>query len=83
VAATAVHFTVSTCGSYALLSEGYVVYVYRLLPAAGRWMEFVASVICSRRVLAVSMDTSSRRFAIAILLVYLPDPAMMLVVQDC
>ena len=72
VAATTVHFTVSICGSYALLSEGCVVYVYRLLPAAGRWMEFVASVICPRRVLAVSMDTSSRRFAIAILLVYMP-----------
>jgi hypothetical protein len=64
-----VHFTVSTCGSHVLLSEGCVVHVYHLQPAAGQWMEFVACIICPRRVLAVSMDTSSRRYSVAILLV--------------
>lgn len=67
-----VHFTVSICGSYTLLSEGCVVYVYRLQATTGSRIEFVASVVCPRRVLAVSMDTSSRRFAIAILLVSFP-----------
>lgn len=67
-----IHFTVSICGSYALLSEGCVVYVYRLRAMAETCIEFVASVVCPRRVLAVSMDTSSRRFAIAILLVCYP-----------
>lgn len=68
-ATTTIHFTVSICGSYALLSEGCVVYVYRLQATTKGRIEFVASVVCPRRVLAVSMDTSSRRFAIAILLV--------------
>lgn len=71
-ATSTVHFTVSICGSYALLSEGCVVYVYRLQATIESRIEFVASVICPRRVLAVSMDTSSRRFAIAILLVSPP-----------
>lgn len=68
-ATTTVNFTVSICGTYALLSEGCVVYVYRLRATSGARIEFVVSIICPRRVLAVSMDTSSRRFAIAILLV--------------
>lgn len=68
-ATSTIHFTVSICGSYALLSEGCVVYVYRLQATIASRIEFVASVVCPRRVLAVSMDTSSRRFAIAILLV--------------
>ncbi|KAG0138347.1 hypothetical protein HOY82DRAFT_588538 [Tuber indicum] len=70
VTANTVNFTVSICGSYALLSEGCVVYVYRLGYTPERWMEYVTSVVCPRRVLAVSMDTSSQRFAIAILLVH-------------
>ncbi|RPA95838.1 hypothetical protein L873DRAFT_1792063 [Choiromyces venosus 120613-1] len=57
VAASTVNFTVSMCGSYALLSEGCVVYVYRLQPTPERWMEYVTLVVCPRRVLAVSMDT--------------------------
>ncbi|CUS13215.1 unnamed protein product [Tuber aestivum] len=68
VAANPANFTVSICGSYALLSEGCVVYVYHLKSTLERWMEYVTSVVCPRRVLAVSMDTSSQRFAIAILL---------------
>lgn len=80
-ATSTVHFTVSICGSYALLSEGCVVYVYRLQAAIGSRIEFVASVICPRRVLAVSMDTSSRRFAIAILLVN-PPPIYPFFIKD-
>ncbi|PWW72084.1 hypothetical protein C7212DRAFT_366798 [Tuber magnatum] len=52
VAANIANFTVSMCGSYALLSEGCVVYVYRLKSTPGRWMEYVTSVVCPRRVLA-------------------------------
>jgi hypothetical protein len=63
------HFTVSTCGTHALICEGCVVYVYRLKPADEELAEFVACVVCPRRVLAVSMDTSSRRYSVAILLV--------------
>jgi len=69
VAADTANFTVSMCGFYALLSEGCVVYVYRLKSARER-MEYVTSVVCPRRVLAVSMDTSNQRFAIAVLLVH-------------
>jgi len=69
VSADAVNFTVSMCGFYALLSEGCVVYVYRLKSTQER-MEYVTSVVCPRRVLAVSMDTSNQRFAIAVLLVH-------------
>lgn len=68
-ATTTINFTVSICGTYAFLSEGCVVYVYRLRATSGARIEFVVSIICPRRVLAVSMDTSSRRFAVAILLV--------------
>lgn len=68
-----VHFTVSVCGSHAMLCEGCAVYVYRLHPGAGELMEFVVCIVCPRRVLAVSMDTSSRRYSVAILLVgFLP-----------
>ena len=69
VTANTANFTVSICGFYALLSEGCVVYVYRLKSTQER-MEYVTSVVCPRRVLAVSMDTSNQRFAIAVLLVH-------------
>ncbi|KAG0639163.1 hypothetical protein HOY80DRAFT_1001223 [Tuber brumale] len=49
VAVNAVNFTVSICGSYALLSEGCVVYVYRLGSTLERWMEYVTSIVCPRR----------------------------------
>ncbi|KAF8543570.1 hypothetical protein BDD12DRAFT_188742 [Trichophaea hybrida] len=67
-----VHFTVSMCGSHALLCEGCVVYVYCLQPNSENLMEFVACIVCPRRVLAVSMDTSSKRYSVAILLVQAP-----------
>ncbi|KAF8428096.1 hypothetical protein EV426DRAFT_679985 [Tirmania nivea] len=59
-----VHFTVSVCGSYALLSEGSIVYLYKLYDTG---MDYVASVICPYRVLSVSMDTSGGRHAVAVL----------------
>ncbi|KAI5804237.1 hypothetical protein DFH27DRAFT_398326 [Peziza echinospora] len=62
--ASTIHFTVSVCGKYVLLSEGCIVYVYRLCVES---VEYVASIICPRRVLAVSMDTSIGRYAVAIL----------------
>ena len=61
----AVHFTVSVCGSFALLSEGCTVYLYRL---NGFRIEYVASVVCPSRILAVSMDTSAGRYAVAMLI---------------
>jgi len=70
--AASVHFTVSMCGSHALLCEGCVVYVYRLQPNVENLMEFMACIVCPRRALAVSMDTSSKRYSVAILLVRAP-----------
>ncbi|MCJ1364285.1 hypothetical protein MMC16_003394 [Acarospora aff. strigata] len=71
----AVNFTVSVCGKYLLVSEGCMIFVYRLssdnVVSGARSsvsLTVVTSVICPRRVLAVSMDTSSQRFAVAALL---------------
>ena len=70
----ALHFTVSVCGKFVLVAEGCVIYVYRLssldqrqCPYGGH-LEPLTSIICPRRVLAVSMDTSSQRYAVAALL---------------
>lgn len=74
-ARASIHFTVSTCGSHAMLCEGCVVYIYRLQPSTGELLDFVTSIVCPKRVLAVSMDTSSRRYSIAILMVsFIPTP---------
>jgi len=61
---SAVHFTASVCGAYLLLSEGCIVYLYKLRDTK---MDYFASVICPCRVLAVSMDTSGGRHAVAVL----------------
>jgi hypothetical protein len=78
VPGSSVHFTVSVCGRYVMVAEGCVVYVYRLSGqncqgvvsegSLGGCLSPVTSVLCPRRVLAVSMDTSCGRFAIAALL---------------
>lgn len=71
---SAVHFTVSVCSKYLLISEGCLIYVYSLRDSSsdsylhGGYVSPVTTVICPHRVLAVSMDTSSQRFAIAALL---------------
>ena len=61
------HFTTSTCGHFVLVTKDCVVYIYKLSEDAAT-LQGVTSVICPRKVLAVSMDTSSRRYAIAALL---------------
>jgi hypothetical protein len=71
-------FTVSSCGRFLMVANGCLVYLYELnrshnvaevgsmtIPGA---LRPVTSIICPRRVLACSMDTSSNRYAIAILL---------------
>ena len=68
------HFTVSVCGKFVLVVEGCLIYIYRLsgpgssASTYGGFLEPLTSVICPKRVLTVSMDTSSRRYAVAALL---------------
>ena len=69
-----VHFTVSICCKFLLVTEGCLIYIYSLRddistsqPHGGH-LSLVTTVICPHRVLAVSMDTSAQRFAVAALL---------------
>lgn len=64
-----VNLTASVCGSYALRYEGCVVHVHRLRPNIESSVVSVARIVCPRTVLAVSMDTSRKRYSVAILLV--------------
>ncbi|THV52355.1 hypothetical protein BGAL_0081g00060 [Botrytis galanthina] len=71
-------FTVSSCGKFLMAANGCLVYVYELNKShrdVDNWYEVqagslrpVTSIICPHRVLACSMDTSSHRYAIAVLL---------------
>lgn len=70
-------FTVSACGKFLMAANGCLVYIYELdrshdpryiSNARPGSLRPVTSIICPRRVLACSMDTSSRRYAIAVLL---------------
>ncbi|KAF8851453.1 hypothetical protein BDZ45DRAFT_750646 [Acephala macrosclerotiorum] len=71
-------FTISNCGRFLMAANGCLVYIYELnrhhRPEEGAFRKSsghllpVTSIICPRRVLACSMDTSSHRYAIAILL---------------
>ncbi|KAH7363903.1 hypothetical protein BKA65DRAFT_124573 [Rhexocercosporidium sp. MPI-PUGE-AT-0058] len=69
-------FTVSTCGRFLMAANGCMVYVYELnrshhsggSTGCPGFLRPVTSIICPRRVLACSMNTSSQRYAIAILL---------------
>ena len=70
-----VHFTVSVCHKFVLITEGRLIYVYSLRDGEssvshnhGGNISRVTTIICPHRVLAVSMDTSSQRFAVAALL---------------
>lgn len=71
---SAVHFTVSICCKFLLVTEGCLIYVYSLrdntpkLHPHGGSLSPVTTVVCPHRVLAVSMDTSFQRFAVAALL---------------
>jgi hypothetical protein len=71
-------FTISNCGRFLMIAHGCLVYLYELnrshkvigvdsvkTPGA---LRPVTSIICPRRVLACSMDTSSNRYAVALLL---------------
>ncbi|MCJ1432075.1 hypothetical protein MMC27_001431 [Xylographa pallens] len=72
--AAALYFTGSVCGKFVLVVEGCLIYIYSLsgpgrsASVHGGLLEPLTSVICPKRVLAVSMDTSSRRYAVAALL---------------
>ncbi|KAH6709049.1 hypothetical protein BKA61DRAFT_695372 [Leptodontidium sp. MPI-SDFR-AT-0119] len=63
-------FTVSSCGRFLMAANGCLVYVYELnrsRNSAGSacfpgLLRPVTSIICPRRVLACSMDTSSQRY---------------------
>ena len=66
-------FTTSVCGKFLLATHNFVIYVYRLhdgssTPAYGGHIHPFTSVVCPAKVLSVSMDTSSQRFAIGGLL---------------
>ena len=69
-------FTVSACTKFLLAFEECTIYIYALRgfpgdannqPYSGH-LKLLTSVICPDRVLAVSMDTSSQRYAVAALL---------------
>ncbi len=68
------HFTVSICNKFLLVTEGCIIYIYSLRAnwlrthQPGGHLSPMTTVICPHRVLAVSMDTSSNRFALAGLL---------------
>lgn len=72
----AVNFTASVCGKYLVVAEGCMIFIYRLSSderssddgVSPVGLTAITSVICPRRVLATSMDTSSQRFAVAALL---------------
>lgn len=67
-------FTVSVCHNFLLAVNDCAIYIYTLRDNAvtshqfGGHLSPLTTVLCPRRVLAVSMDTSSQRFAVAALL---------------
>jgi hypothetical protein len=60
-------FTISGCGKFVLITRGRVVYVCELL-SRKPGIQPLTRIVCPRKVLGVSMDTSSKRYAVAILL---------------
>lgn len=72
----ALQFTTSICGRYLVVTRGRTIYVYSLRNQTGMTYDvkalcpvtLVSTVDCPNRVLAVSMDTSCGRFAVAALL---------------
>ena len=69
-------FIISVCGKYLLVTRDCTIYIYSLNSHASithcapspRPVERLTSLVCPHRVLAVSMDTSCGRFAVAALL---------------
>ncbi|KAK7521750.1 uncharacterized protein IWZ02DRAFT_371662, partial [Phyllosticta citriasiana] len=58
-------FAVSICGQYLMIAEASMIYIY-LLGEGG--IRLLTNVVCPRKALAMSMDASEHRFAIAVLL---------------
>ena len=58
-------FTVSSCGKYVLVAHSLMVLVYSMLKSS---LQPITCIVCPRRVLGVSMDTSSDRYAVAVLM---------------
>ena len=71
---SALQFTVSVCNKFLLANEGCVIYVYSIkndtikLHPRGGYLSLSTLIVCPHRVLALSMDTSYQRFAVAALL---------------
>ena len=69
-------FTVSSCGKFLMAVNGCLIYVYQLnrshrdddTSSHPGLLRPITSVICPRRVLSCSIDTSSERYAIAALI---------------
>ncbi|CZT42876.1 uncharacterized protein RSE6_02828 [Rhynchosporium secalis] len=69
-------FTISSCGRFLMAANGCLIYIYELNRShkstesteSPGLLRPVTSILCPRRVLACSMDTSSQRYAVAILL---------------
>ena len=72
--APVLHFTASVCNKYLLIAEGCLIYVYSIQDVTsaghqhGGYLSSLTTVVCPNRVLAVSMDASSQRIAIAALM---------------
>lgn len=71
-----IHFVISTCGEFLLAFQSCVIYIYALQGSNGNGsvqpyggqLELWSTVLCPAPVLAVSMDSSSERYAVAALL---------------
>ena len=71
-----IHFVISTCGEFLLAFQSCVIYIYALQGSNGNGsvqlyggrLELWTTVLCPAPVLAVSMDSSSQRYAVAALL---------------
>ncbi|KAJ4854943.1 f-box-like domain-containing protein [Trichoderma breve] len=65
----AMSFTVSLCGKFLMAAHGRVVYIYELnhgMPLG--LLRPVTKVLCPRRVISCSMDTSAERHSVAFLM---------------
>jgi hypothetical protein len=60
-------YTVSGCSKFVLITSGRVVFVCELLRRKPG-IQPLTRIVCPRKVLRVSMDTSSKRYAVAMLL---------------
>ncbi|KAK7542771.1 uncharacterized protein J3D65DRAFT_547182, partial [Phyllosticta citribraziliensis] len=58
-------FAVSICGQYLMIAEASMIYIYSL---EGDGIQLLTNVVCPRKALAMSMDASEHRFAMAVLL---------------